>query len=124
MIEYVEKRCRSLTDAQRQQLAVTMDDIIFMLPEDVSVVFDQYGEFRTISHHTVRCMYRLRTLNDRSDLRTLELQNMPSIRVPFWSGLRSLKTGTNLNCFTAQLEGTSSNRCCSPKDVKLSTLSS
>ncbi|XP_044063046.1 m-AAA protease-interacting protein 1, mitochondrial [Siniperca chuatsi] len=43
MIDYVEKRCRSLTDAQRQQLAVTMDDIIFMLPEDVSVVVDQYG---------------------------------------------------------------------------------
>ncbi|XP_038566560.1 m-AAA protease-interacting protein 1, mitochondrial [Micropterus salmoides] len=43
MIDYVEKRCRSLTDAQRQQLAVKMDDIIFMLPEDVSVVFDQHG---------------------------------------------------------------------------------
>ena len=45
MVEYVQKRCRSLTKAQRQQLAVTMDDIIFVLPEDVSVVFDQYGEF-------------------------------------------------------------------------------
>ncbi|XP_039974640.1 m-AAA protease-interacting protein 1, mitochondrial [Xiphias gladius] len=43
MVEYVEKRCRSLTNSQRQQLAVTMDDIIFVLPEDVSVVFDQYG---------------------------------------------------------------------------------
>lgn len=43
MIEYVEKKCRSLTDAQRQQLAVNMDDIVFVLPEDVSVVFDQYG---------------------------------------------------------------------------------
>ncbi|KAM9352990.1 m-AAA protease-interacting protein 1, mitochondrial [Symphorus nematophorus] len=49
MIEYVETKCRSLTDAQRQQLAVTMDDIIFVLPEDVSVVFDQYGrKFCTI----------------------------------------------------------------------------
>ncbi|XP_018555527.1 m-AAA protease-interacting protein 1, mitochondrial [Lates calcarifer] len=43
MVEYVEKRCRSLTNAQRQQLAVALDDIIFVLPEDVSVVFDQYG---------------------------------------------------------------------------------
>ncbi|XP_070822828.1 m-AAA protease-interacting protein 1, mitochondrial [Chaetodon trifascialis] len=43
MIEYVEKTCRTLTNAQRQQLAVKMDDIIFMLPEDVSVVFDQHG---------------------------------------------------------------------------------
>uniref|UniRef100_UPI0037E86EED m-AAA protease-interacting protein 1, mitochondrial n=1 Tax=Semicossyphus pulcher TaxID=241346 RepID=UPI0037E86EED len=43
MIEYVETRCRSLTDAQRQQLAVTEDDIVFVLPEDVSVVFDSHG---------------------------------------------------------------------------------
>lgn len=44
MVEYVEKRCGSLTDAQRKQLSVNMDDIIFVLPEDVSVVFDQFGE--------------------------------------------------------------------------------
>lgn len=43
MMEYVEKKCRSLTDAQRQQLAINMEDIIFVLPEDVSVVFDKYG---------------------------------------------------------------------------------
>ncbi|XP_072249696.1 m-AAA protease-interacting protein 1, mitochondrial [Leuresthes tenuis] len=43
MMEYVEERCRSLTDAQRKQLAVNMDDIIFVLPEDVSVVFDEFG---------------------------------------------------------------------------------
>ncbi|KAM4581378.1 m-AAA protease-interacting protein 1, mitochondrial [Odontesthes bonariensis] len=43
MMEYVEKRCRSLTDAQRKQLAVNMDDIIFVLPEDISVVFDEFG---------------------------------------------------------------------------------
>ncbi|XP_074508955.1 m-AAA protease-interacting protein 1, mitochondrial [Sebastes fasciatus] len=43
MIDYVQTRCGSLTEAQRQQLAVTMEDIIFMLPEDVSVVFDKFG---------------------------------------------------------------------------------
>ncbi|XP_042346519.1 m-AAA protease-interacting protein 1, mitochondrial [Plectropomus leopardus] len=43
MIDYVKTRCKPLTDAQRQQLAVTLDDIIFMLPEDVSVVFDKHG---------------------------------------------------------------------------------
>nr|XP_019962472.1 PREDICTED: m-AAA protease-interacting protein 1, mitochondrial-like [Paralichthys olivaceus] len=43
IVEHIEKSCRSLTNAQRQQLAVTMEDIIFLLPEDVSVVFDQYG---------------------------------------------------------------------------------
>lgn len=50
MIDYVETRCRSLTDAQRRQLAVTMEDIVFMLPEDVSVVFDQYGELQHALH--------------------------------------------------------------------------
>uniref|UniRef100_A0A3P8P1Y0 Si:dkey-82o10.4 n=1 Tax=Astatotilapia calliptera TaxID=8154 RepID=A0A3P8P1Y0_ASTCA len=43
MLEYVEKRCGSLTDAQRKQLGVQTDDIVFVLPEDISVVFDQYG---------------------------------------------------------------------------------
>lgn len=70
MIEYVEKKCRSLTDAQRQQLAVTMDDIVFMLPEDVSVVFDQYGEFCAVSLHILH----VQILNDESNPRTLEVQ--------------------------------------------------
>ncbi|XP_027142039.1 m-AAA protease-interacting protein 1, mitochondrial isoform X1 [Larimichthys crocea] len=43
MIEHIEKQCSSLSDAQRQQLAVTMDDILVTLPEDVSVAFDQRG---------------------------------------------------------------------------------
>ncbi|XP_034554344.1 m-AAA protease-interacting protein 1, mitochondrial [Notolabrus celidotus] len=43
MIEYIKKWGSSLTEAQKQQLAVTMDDIIFVLPEDVSVVFDTHG---------------------------------------------------------------------------------
>ncbi|XP_034467874.1 m-AAA protease-interacting protein 1, mitochondrial [Hippoglossus hippoglossus] len=43
MVEHIEKSCRSLTEAQRQQLAVNVEDIIFLIPEDVSVVYDQYG---------------------------------------------------------------------------------
>lgn len=43
MIDYVEEKCSSLTEAQRKQLAVTLNDIIFSLPEDVSVVFDTHG---------------------------------------------------------------------------------
>lgn len=43
MVEYVEERCRSLSDTQRKQLAVNMDEIIFVLPEDISVVFDEFG---------------------------------------------------------------------------------
>ncbi|CAK6959023.1 m-AAA protease-interacting protein 1%2C mitochondrial [Scomber scombrus] len=42
-VNYIEKKCQPLTKDQQQQLAVSMDDIIFLLPEDVSVVFDQYG---------------------------------------------------------------------------------
>uniref|UniRef100_A0A3Q0QXY0 Si:dkey-82o10.4 n=1 Tax=Amphilophus citrinellus TaxID=61819 RepID=A0A3Q0QXY0_AMPCI len=38
-----EKTCSSLTDAQRKRLAVQTDDIVFVLPEDISVVFDQHG---------------------------------------------------------------------------------
>lgn len=44
MRDYVEKKCKCLTNEQRQQLAVTVDDIVFMVPEDVSVVFDEQGE--------------------------------------------------------------------------------
>lgn len=43
MVNYIEKKCRPLTKDQRQQLAVSVDDIIFVLPEDISLVFDQYG---------------------------------------------------------------------------------
>ncbi|XP_060937500.1 m-AAA protease-interacting protein 1, mitochondrial [Limanda limanda] len=43
MVEHIEESCRSLTEEQRQQLAVNEEDIIFLIPEDVSVVFDQYG---------------------------------------------------------------------------------
>ncbi|XP_040021169.2 m-AAA protease-interacting protein 1, mitochondrial isoform X3 [Gasterosteus aculeatus] len=42
-IDYVQTRCGSLSEARRRQLAVTMDDIVFALPEDVSVVFDKHG---------------------------------------------------------------------------------
>ncbi|XP_071393527.1 m-AAA protease-interacting protein 1, mitochondrial isoform X3 [Centroberyx affinis] len=42
MVNYVQKKCKSLSDVQRQQLATSVDDIVFLLPEDVSVVFDQY----------------------------------------------------------------------------------
>ncbi|KAM4735168.1 m-AAA protease-interacting protein 1, mitochondrial [Anableps anableps] len=43
MREYVEEKCKPLTRAQRRQLAVNMEDIIFVLPEDISVVFDEHG---------------------------------------------------------------------------------
>ncbi|XP_076006607.1 m-AAA protease-interacting protein 1, mitochondrial [Genypterus blacodes] len=43
MVDYVEERCSRLTDAHRQQLAISMDDIIFVFPEDVSAVLDTHG---------------------------------------------------------------------------------
>lgn len=45
MREYVEEKCKALTVDQRKQLAVMMNDIVFLLPEDVSVVFDEEGMF-------------------------------------------------------------------------------
>lgn len=39
-----------------------MDDIIFVLPEDVSVVFDQYGKCCVITYITYIHMSRLRIL--------------------------------------------------------------
>lgn len=45
MREYVEEKCKALTGDQRKQLAITVDDIVFLLPEDVSVVFDEEGRF-------------------------------------------------------------------------------
>ncbi|KAM9782498.1 m-AAA protease-interacting protein 1, mitochondrial [Neosynchiropus ocellatus] len=51
-IKYVEEKCSSLTDAQRKLLAVNMDDIIFLLPEDVNVVFDSRG--RKFCHVVMR----------------------------------------------------------------------
>lgn len=43
MMEYVESRSKALSRAQREQLLVNTDDIIFLLPEDIDVVFDEYG---------------------------------------------------------------------------------
>ncbi|XP_033836466.1 m-AAA protease-interacting protein 1, mitochondrial [Periophthalmus magnuspinnatus] len=43
MMEYVETRTKPLSHAQKLKLSVNTDDIIFLLPEDVTVVFDQYG---------------------------------------------------------------------------------
>ncbi|XP_067094036.1 m-AAA protease-interacting protein 1, mitochondrial [Osmerus mordax] len=42
-VDYVEKKCKTLSEAQRQQLAISLDDILFLLPEDVCVVFDKRG---------------------------------------------------------------------------------
>lgn len=43
MMEYVESRTKALSRAQMDKLLVTADDIIFLLPEDISVVFDGHG---------------------------------------------------------------------------------
>ncbi|KAM3614028.1 uncharacterized protein V6R79_008738 [Siganus canaliculatus] len=43
--DYVEAKCKELTVAERKTLAVAQDEIVFVLPEDVSVVFDQFGSF-------------------------------------------------------------------------------
>lgn len=44
----MEEKCKVLTVAQRKQLAVMMNDIVFLLPEDVSVVSDEEGMFWSV----------------------------------------------------------------------------
>ncbi|XP_036414550.1 m-AAA protease-interacting protein 1, mitochondrial [Colossoma macropomum] len=39
----VRRRYNTLTEVQRRHLAISLDDIVFLLPEDVSVVFDSRG---------------------------------------------------------------------------------
>ncbi|XP_054636665.1 m-AAA protease-interacting protein 1, mitochondrial [Dunckerocampus dactyliophorus] len=43
MIRYIEEKCQPLSERQRQHLSVSMEDILFVLPEDVSVVYDADG---------------------------------------------------------------------------------
>ncbi|XP_016403234.1 uncharacterized protein C2orf47 homolog, mitochondrial-like, partial [Sinocyclocheilus rhinocerous] len=40
-VDRVRKQCKTLSEAQQRHLAISLDDIIFLLPEDVSVFFDQ-----------------------------------------------------------------------------------
>ncbi|XP_057689979.1 m-AAA protease-interacting protein 1, mitochondrial [Corythoichthys intestinalis] len=49
MIRYMEERCRPLSERHRQNLAVSMEDIILVLPEEVSVDFVQGRKFCTIA---------------------------------------------------------------------------
>ncbi|KAM6968076.1 m-AAA protease-interacting protein 1, mitochondrial [Aplochiton taeniatus] len=39
MVEYADKRCKALTESQRQHLAISLEDIVFLLPEDVTLLF-------------------------------------------------------------------------------------
>ncbi|KAJ8290660.1 hypothetical protein GJAV_G00016000 [Gymnothorax javanicus] len=42
-VEYAKGKYKTLTEAQRRNLAIAHDDIIFLIPEDVSVFFDNTG---------------------------------------------------------------------------------
>ncbi|XP_077383685.1 m-AAA protease-interacting protein 1, mitochondrial [Festucalex cinctus] len=64
MIRYIEERCQALSQHHRQHLAVSIDDIIFLFPEDVSVVLDAHG--RTFCTITMRLWY-LTTLDGPDD---------------------------------------------------------
>ncbi|KAM7382981.1 hypothetical protein PAMP_002671 [Pampus punctatissimus] len=59
MVNHIEKICRPLAKDQRQQLAVSMDDFIFDLPEDVSAVFEQCAraDKRSLSDWTVTTVW-------------------------------------------------------------------
>ncbi|XP_067253936.1 m-AAA protease-interacting protein 1, mitochondrial [Chanodichthys erythropterus] len=54
-VESVRKKCRTLSEAQKRHLAISLDDMIFLLPEDVSIFFDQRG--RKFVYITMRLWY-------------------------------------------------------------------
>ncbi|KAM9852403.1 m-AAA protease-interacting protein 1, mitochondrial isoform 2-T2 [Aulostomus maculatus] len=64
MVKHIEERCKSLTKDQREQLAISVDDIIFVLPEDVSVVFDDYAFWSLL----VRFLFLRKRLNTNRKL--------------------------------------------------------
>ncbi|XP_042597672.1 m-AAA protease-interacting protein 1, mitochondrial isoform X1 [Cyprinus carpio] len=54
-VDSVRKKCKTLSEAQKRHLAISLSDIIFLLPEDVSVFFDQSG--RKFLYITMRLWY-------------------------------------------------------------------
>uniref|UniRef100_A0A672T0J3 Uncharacterized protein n=1 Tax=Sinocyclocheilus grahami TaxID=75366 RepID=A0A672T0J3_SINGR len=54
-VDSVRKQCKTLSEAQQRHLAISLDDIIFLLPEDVSVFFDQSS--RKFLYITMRLWY-------------------------------------------------------------------
>ncbi|RXN24572.1 m-AAA protease-interacting mitochondrial-like protein [Labeo rohita] len=54
-VDTVRKQCKTLSEAQKRHLAISLDDIIFLLPEDVSVFFDLSG--RKFLYITMRLWY-------------------------------------------------------------------
>lgn len=51
-VDSLRKKCKTLSEAQKRHLAISLSDIIFLLPEDVSVFFDQSGESVREQHKT------------------------------------------------------------------------
>ncbi|XP_031432300.1 uncharacterized protein LOC105891910 [Clupea harengus] len=47
-VERVKTKYKVLSHAQKKTLAISSDDIVFVLPEDVSVVFDRRGTVLTL----------------------------------------------------------------------------
>ncbi|XP_062394779.1 m-AAA protease-interacting protein 1, mitochondrial [Sardina pilchardus] len=42
-VERVKRKYKTLSDVQKRNIAISSDDIVFVLPEDVSVIFDNRG---------------------------------------------------------------------------------
>ncbi|KAJ8354473.1 hypothetical protein SKAU_G00220400 [Synaphobranchus kaupii] len=42
-VQHAKRKYKTLTEAQRRNLAIAPDDIIFLIPEDVSLFFDSRG---------------------------------------------------------------------------------
>lgn len=79
MREYVEEKCKGLTEDQRKQLAVMMDDIVFLLPEDVSVVFNEHGEFEFCTMTLLCCQVCLLLVRNTQNTPALSSSNYSPI---------------------------------------------
>ena len=62
-VQYVKKKCASLSEEQRQALAVSLEDIIFLLPEEVSVLQDDNGTFKRLIIHSFIFMFIMNHVN-------------------------------------------------------------
>lgn len=70
-VERVKTKCKKLSEVQRRNLAISSDDIVFVLPEDVSVLFDGRGTALTITFAYFMCQQVCQLISHQWLLRPL-----------------------------------------------------
>ena len=59
----MKKKCASLSDKQLKALAVSLEDIIFLLPEEVSLLQDDNGAFKVLIINSFISMFIMNHIN-------------------------------------------------------------